>query len=251
MRLSLSLVCPLFAVGLLLSAATIVAAQTPEPAPSPTPTPVPAKPAEIPDPLTDLQKASELQDKPEFRQSDIKTTAPLFNPEKEALFTVPSNYRKPGRLKVGLFFPQSSDLRDATASTYFSFGGSLDLPPRGITRPFTPELYLDSAFRVDDSNNEASLIGGGIGFRFYPGAKPGAMARTLNNPRLFVGGGVGAYFLRYDIGTASESGVTFGGKASLGLDFEGDWSLEGTYTFVGELENTSFSGFGVLLGYRF
>ncbi|MBC8142982.1 MAG: hypothetical protein H7Y38_16280 [Armatimonadetes bacterium] len=243
-----ALLMSLFA--LLAVAAPQTRAQEPTPAPSPAP-PTTPKPAEVPDPLTDLERASELKDKPEFQPSAIKPSKPLFNPEKEALFTVPSNYRKPGRLKIGVFFPQDGDLRDATTSTYIALGGSLDLPARGTTRPFTPELFLDAAFDAPQDGNKASLIAGGVGFRLYPGGKIGDRARALNNPRFFVGAGVGAYFLNYEINNVKNDGVKIGGKAFLGFDFVEDWSIEASYTAVGELDNVSFGGASVLLGYRF
>ncbi len=233
---------------LLAASAYGARAQDPTPAPSPAPAP---KPAEIPDPLTDLERASELKKTPEFRPSAIKPVKPLFNPEKEALFTVPSNYRKPGRLKIGVFLPSDGGLRDATSSTFIAVGGSVDLPARGITRPFTPELYLDATFDAKKGGDKASLIAGGVGFRLYPGAKPGDRARVLNNPRFFVGAGVGAYFLNYDVNAVKKDSVKPGGKVSLGLDFVQDWSLEATYTAVGKLGDVSFGGTSVLLGYRF
>ena len=234
----------------LLAATAPAGAQEPTPAPSPVPAPAP-KPVEVPDPLTDLEKAAQLKDKPEFRPSRIKPVAPLFNPDKEALFTVSSNYRKPGRLKLGAFFPKSGTLKDTTASTFIAVAASVDLPPRGITRPFTPEVYLDSAFHVEENADTASFIGGGIGFRFYPGAKPGDMARRLSNPRLFVGAGVGAYFVNYDSAGVQNDSVKGGGKLALGLDFADDFSLEGNYSFIGKLNGVDFGGVSVLLGYRF
>ncbi|MBC8138959.1 MAG: hypothetical protein H8F28_24045 [Fibrella sp.] len=242
----ISIFCLLAVPVLIGLSAPFAGAQTPEPAPSPAP-----KPAEVPDPLTDLEKAGQLTDKPEYRQSDLKPVPPLFDPKRQALFTGRSDYRKPGRLKFGVFFPQEKALRDSTEKVFISLGASVDLPPRGITRPFTPELYIDSAFHVEEDSNEASFVAGGIGFRFYPGAKAGFAATRLSSPRLFVGAGVGAYFLSYDINGVQDDEVKFGGKASIGLDFVDDWALEATYTFTGELNEVQFGGPSVLLSYRF
>ncbi len=241
----------LIASPTLIGLSTIaVRAQTPDPVPTPAPSPTPP-PAEIPDPMTELENAGKLTEKSQYLQSDLKPVAPLFDPRREALFTGPSNYRKPGRLKIGAFFPQEKSLRDATESVFISLGASVDLPPRGITRPFTPEIYIDSAFHIEEDNNEASFVAGGIGFRFYPGAKPGFAVTRLSRPRLFVGAGVGAYFLRYDINGVEEDDVKFGGKATLGLDLVNDWALEANYTFTGELNDVGFGGPSVLLAYRF
>ncbi|MBC8135985.1 MAG: hypothetical protein H8F28_08885 [Fibrella sp.] len=242
----ISIFC-LFAAPVLVGAsAAPVGAQTPAPVPSPTP-----KPAEVPDPLTDLERAAQLTDKPVYNQSDLKPVAPLFDPRKEALFPGPSGYRKPGRLKIGAFFPQEKALRDSTEDVFISLGASVDLPAQGTTRPFAPELYLDSAFHVEEDDNEASFVGAGIGFRFYPGAKEGFAVTRLSSPRLFVGAGVGAYFLRYDIDGVQDDDVKFGGKATIGLDFVEDWALEANYTFTGELNDVEFGGPSVLLSYRF
>ena len=55
----------------------------------------------------------------------MKSVPPLFNPEKEALFTVPSDYRKPGRLKIGAFFPSSKTLQKNTNDIFIMLGGSV------------------------------------------------------------------------------------------------------------------------------
>lgn len=248
-RLSLaSISCFLLLPACFAIAASAVEAQTPAPSPSPTPTP---KPPEIPDPLTDVEKAGKLTTAPEYNKSDLKPVAPLFNPRREALFTGPTSYRKPGRLKIGAFFPQEETLTNNTEDVFLSLGASVDLPARGATRPFTPELYLDASFHIEEDANEASLIGAGIGVRLYPGAKPGFSVAKLSRPRLFVGAGVGAYFLRYDINNVKQDAVKLGGKVTLGLDFVDDWSLEANYTFTGKLNDVGFGGPAVLLSYRF
>lgn len=237
----------LFVTPILIGvSAPFAGAQTPAPSPSPTP-----KPAEVPDPQTDLERAGKLTDKPEFNKSELKPTAPLFDPKRQALFTGRTDYRKPGRLKFGVFFPKEDEIRDSTDKTFISLGASVDLPARGITRPFTPELYIDSAFHIEEDSNEASFVGGGIGFRFYPGSKPGFAVTRLSSPRFFVGAGIGAYFLSYDIDGVQDDSVKFGGKASIGLDFVENWGLEATYTFTGELNDVSFGGPSILLAYRF
>lgn len=237
----------LFAAPILLGlSASHVGAQTPEPAPVPAP-----KPAEVPDPLTDLERAGKLTDEPKYRKSDLKPVAPLFDPRREALFTGRTNYRKPGRLKIGAFFPQEDKLSDGTEKVFLALGASVDLPARGITRPFAPELYIDSAFHIEEDGNKASFVAGGIGFRLYPGSKEGFAVTRLSSPRFYVGAGVGAYFLNYDINGVKDDDVKFGGKVTLGLDFVDDWSLEANYTFTGELNDVGFGGPSVMLAYRF
>ena len=213
-----------FLIALLAVAAPGARAQTP----TPTPTPTTPKPAEVPDPLTDLERAAQLKDKPQYRPSEIKPVKPLFNPDKQALFTGQSDYRKPGRLKIGAYFPSGDTLRDGTSNTYVAISASVDLPPRGRTRPLAVELYVDSAFSSQEGGDKASLVAGGVGYRLYPGARHGDRARVLSNPRFFLGAGVGAYFLNYDINGVQNDGVKLGGKAALGFDFVGDWSLEAT-----------------------
>jgi hypothetical protein len=198
---------------------------------------------------TDLQRAGTPVDTPKVAPpSTMKPVPPLFDPSKETIFTT-STYRKPSRLKVGIYAADSTSLRRATDPIYVAFGASLDLPPRGVPQPFTPEVYLDSAYFNTTSGDSAQafLVGGGLGFRFYPGVKPGF---TTQRPHLFVGAGVGLYYLHTDLGTKQDD-TQLGGKVSAGVDFAAGWTFETNYTLVGKSNGTDFSGPMALLSYRF
>ncbi len=241
----------------LLAAGATRAAQTPTPVPSPVPTPLPpappaspTPPAEVPDKMTDLQRAARLTDKPIYRPSDMKPGSPLYSPEKEVLFTSATGYRKPSRFKIGGFFPDGKSLREHTESVLIALGASLDLPAHGKTRALTPELFIDSAFSTG-KNNRASLVGVGAGVRLYPGAKNGFAVTRLNHPVLYVGAGLGEYFLHYRLDGASASGSKFGGKATIGLDFTDAWGFEANYSFIGKVGDVNFSGPAILAAYRF
>ena len=236
-------------VTLLGTALTVAHAQTSVPTPAQEPIPAPGKetlPA-APTKPSDIERAAELQMKPQFKRSEIKPVAPLFDPKKEHIFLADSTYRKPARFTVGAFFPNSTTLRDQNESVFLTLGASLDLPPHGPTRSSTLAVYFDSAFSSQDANS-ASLFGLGLGFRRYPGAKPGF---TVVSPRFYYGAGGGVYYLRKETDNSTDDAFQPGAKAMVGFDFSEGWAIEASYTLTGKVSGANFSGPSVAFTYRF
>lgn len=199
---------------------------------------------------SELEKAAELRTKPVLgTRSELKPVAPLFDPNKELTNPTLSTYRKPSRLKAGVYAPTKKAVRNATADAYVSFGASVDLPPTGVTQPFTPELYLDGAYHHSEADDtEATILGIGVGFRYYLKTEKGF---SQNHPHFYVGAGVGGYYIRTQLQGIKADKVTFGGKVTAGLDLRDGWAIEGSYLMPGKFNGTDFAGLTAQLAYRF
>lgn len=178
---------------------------------------------------------------------------------------------KPFSVKLGVFLPTNSDLKDAVGKSWFSAGAEYAfVPSGGGTSSFVPLAYLDYAgktnnrtFQDTDANGnpltttstlslKASYVGIGAGIR---GSSP--QAGSSITP--YYGAGVGVYFLN---GTAaiksgtttireSKNKTTIGFKVNGGVEFNQSYFIEAAYTVPGSVEGTRLDGFSILGGLRF
>ena len=176
---------------------------------------------------------------------------------------------KPITIKLGAFFPSSSDLKDVVGGTFFAAGAEYAFINKGSASPVIPLVYVDYAGRgknrsVDDGQGNsvsldltASTVGVGGGVRYYIGT-PGAGSVTP-----YVGAGVGVYFNRIKVATTVSSGgqsgsasdslnkTQFGFRLNAGVEFQKMYLLEANYTNAGSVEGTRIDGFGIQAGVRF
>ena len=156
---------------------------------------------------------------------------------------------KPITIKLGVFLPSGSGLKDAVGKTWFSVGAEYDVPQSAgksaaAQSSLTPLGYIDYA---QNSKNglRADYLGIGPGVR-YTLAAPGT--GTLIP---YVGAGIGAYFLHASGLGGSSNKTDFGYRLNAGVEFSQSYLFEINYTDPGSLSGTQFSGFNIQVGAKF
>ena len=148
----------------------------------------------------------------------------------------------PVRAKIGGIYPTSGDTRDLTGSAHF--GGEVDVA--------LPKLlggkYLISAgfFQGSESGNKLRMIPLTIGRYFQP-PNP-AKALTGN---VYTGVGLGAYFLKGQVGAVSDSKVVPGGYGVVGYQFPNPYFVEAKYHLVGKVSGLRPGGLAIMVGRHF
>ena len=69
--------------------------------------------------------------------------------------------------------------------------------------------------------------------------------------QVYVGAGLGAYFLNASGFFGTSNNTRFGGKVFVGLDLTQGFFLEGGYTYIGSVQGINPSGFMASVGYKF
>ena len=155
---------------------------------------------------------------------------------------------KPITLKLGVFLPSGSRIKNAASDTWFSAGLEYALVPKpgeeAAASSLLPLAYLDYAGSNRNGVN-ARYIGVGPGFR-YNLAAPGS--GTLIP---YVGAGAGAYFLHGSGLGSSSSKTQFGYRLNAGVEFNQAYVFEINYTDASKLGSTRIGGFNIQVGAKF
>lgn len=155
---------------------------------------------------------------------------------------------KPITLKLGVFLPSGSRLKNAASDTWFSAGLEYALVPKPDAETaapgFLPLAYVDYAGSNRHGVN-ARYIGVGPGFR-YNLAAPGSSTLIP-----YVGAGAGAYFLHGSGLGSSSSKTQFGYRLDAGVEFSQAYLFEVNYTDANKLGSTRVGGFNIQVGAKF
>ena len=155
---------------------------------------------------------------------------------------------KPITLKLGVFLPGGSRLKNAASDTWFSAGLEYALVPKPgaetAAASFLPLGYIDYAVSNRHGVN-ADYVGIGPGFR-YTLAAPGSSTLIP-----YVGAGLGAYFLHGSGFGGSTNKTNFGYRLNAGVEFNQSYLAEINYTDANSLGSTRFRGFNLQVGARF
>ena len=159
---------------------------------------------------------------------------------------------KPITLKLGVFLPSGSALKNAVSDTWFSIGAEYAFVPKAgadaaadtAAGSFVPLAYVDYAGSNRHGIN-ANYIGIGPGFR-YNLAAPGS--GTLIP---YVGAGAGAYFLHAKGFGGSSNKTNFGYRLNAGVEFNQSYLFEINYTDGNSLGGARFGGFNIQAGIKF
>lgn len=155
---------------------------------------------------------------------------------------------KPITLKLGVFLPSGSRLKNAASDTWFSAGAEYALVPKPgeetAASSFLPLAYVDYAGSNRNGVN-ARYIGVGPGFR-YNLAAPGSSTLIP-----YVGAGAGAYFLHGSGLGSSSSKTQFGYRLNAGVELNQAYLFEVNYTDANTLGSTRFGGFNIQVGAKF
>ena len=140
-------------------------------------------------------------------------------------------------LKIGAFFPDASDARDAGGSTQFVIGLNDVLSKNGGTTPSATSVYIDY---IGGSNSPASLHSTGIGVGLASTGSP------------YYGAGLGLYSttasVNTEAGTLSHTTTGGGGKIFVGFELGGNTQLEFDYHVLPSAGGINPSGAGIELG---
>ncbi|MGI4789100.1 MAG: outer membrane beta-barrel protein [Janthinobacterium lividum] len=169
----------------------------------------------------------------------------LLGTSASAQSTTPAE--KPITIKLGAFFPSSSNLKNAASDTWFSAGAEYAFKSgatQSIPSSVTPLAYVDYA-GINRHGVNSNYVGVGPGFR-YALTAPGTS--TLNP---YVGAGIGAYFVHAKGFGLSDNKTNFGYRLNAGVEFNQSYLFEINYTDPGSLTGTHFGGFNVQVGARF
>ena len=155
---------------------------------------------------------------------------------------------KPITIKLGVFLPSGSRLKNAVSDTWFSAGAEYALMPKpgeyAAASSFQPLAYVDYAGSNRHGVN-ARYIGVGPGFRYTLAAPDSG---TLIP---YVGAGAGAYFLNGSGFGTSSSKTQFGYRLNAGVEFNQAYVFEINYTDANKLGSTRFGGFNIQVGAKF
>ncbi len=155
---------------------------------------------------------------------------------------------KPITLKLGVFLPSGSTLKNAVSDTWFSIGGEYTLVPKPGAETaagrFLPLAYIDYAGSNRHGIN-ANYVGIGPGFR-YNLASPGSSTLIP-----YVGAGAGAYFLHAKGFSGSSNKTNFGYRLNAGVEFNQSYLVEINYTDGNSLSGARFGGFNLQAGLKF
>ncbi len=155
---------------------------------------------------------------------------------------------KPITIKLGVFLPSGSALKNAVSDTWFSAGAEYALVPKAgagaAPQSFVPLGYVDYA-GVNRHGVNADYVGIGPGFR-YNLAAPGSSSLIP-----YVGAGVGAYFLHAKGFGGSSNKTNFGYRLNAGVEFSQSYLFEINYTDANSLSGARFGGFNIQAGIKF
>jgi len=164
------------------------------------------------------------------------------------------------RFKLVFAFPTDGDTKDVVGNPVFGFGFSHDLP-NSVAKggPAVLSIYLDGVYAGRTKNSitcDMRYLGLGPAVRFYPGRKAEAQGAPPKPSQFYLGGGFGAYFIRYLLrneftGTTTEdtSSVKFGGKVQAGVDVGKVGFVEVEYAMPGVGKANSINlNFGARFG---
>jgi hypothetical protein len=148
----------------------------------------------------------------------------------------------PVRAKIGVVYPTNSDTRNLTGSTHL--GGEVDVAlPRLLGGRYMVSAGL---FQGSDSGNKLRMIPVTVGRFFQPPNPVGSLTGNV-----YAGAGVGAYFLRGQVGATSDSKVTIGGYGTVGYQFPNPYFVEAKYHLVGKVNGLRPGGLAVMVGRHF
>ena len=155
---------------------------------------------------------------------------------------------KPIAIKLGVFLPSNSDLKEVIGKTWFSAGADYAfLQKTGDGQSpaaLVPLGYVDYAINKSHGIT-ADYIGVGPGARYYLGA-PGTSSLTP-----YVGAGAGAEVLHSSGNGTSLNQTRFGFKVNAGVEFSQTYLFEINYTYPGSLSGTHYDGFNIQVGAKF
>ena len=156
---------------------------------------------------------------------------------------------KPITLKLGVFLPSGSTLKNAVSDTWFSAGAEYAFMPKAagpetVAKSFVPLAYLDYAV-VNRHGVNADYLGIGPGFRYNIAT---AGSSTLIP---YVGAGAGAYFLHAKGFGGSSSKTNFGYRLNAGVELNRAYLFEINYTDGNSLSGARFGGFNIQAGVKF
>ncbi len=155
---------------------------------------------------------------------------------------------KPITIKLGVFLPSGSTLKNAASDTWFSAGAEYAFVPKAdaqtAAQSFVPLAYIDYAVSNRHGVN-ANYVGIGPGFR-YNLAAPGSSSLIP-----YVGAGAGAYFLHANGIGGSSNKTNFGYRLNAGVEFNQSYLFEVNYTDGNSLSGARFGGFNIQAGLKF
>lgn len=138
--------------------------------------------------------------------------------------------------QVGLFYPQSTVLKDALGESWLSFGASrirvFELNQRKVAHDW-------QAVSQRDNGNSIFILTGSLGW-VMPMSEPGASTE----PYFSVRGGLAYIDYAVDTTSGRESGKRIGGNvnASIGILFNKRLNLEARYDWWSEFDGLKFNG---------
>lgn len=157
--------------------------------------------------------------------------------------TIPAA-EKPLTLKLGAFLPTNGTVKKAVGNTWFSAGAEYAFSPLAEEPGLTPLVYVDYA-GASKHGLAVNYIGIGPGARYYL-TPPGAGTTPI-----YIGGGIGGYFLHASGDGSSLNKTKFGFKVDAGIEFQQQYLVEVNYTNAGSDSGTRFDGVGLQVGARF
>ena len=148
----------------------------------------------------------------------------------------------PVRAKLGILYPTSTTTRNATGSVHL--GGEVDvaLPKLFGGKYFVTAGYFDGS----DSGNKLRMIPVTIG-RYFQAPNP---AKSLTG-NVYAGAGLGAYFVRGQVGGVSDSKTTVGGYGAVGYQFPNPYFIEAKYHIAGKVNGLRPGGVTLMVGRHF
>ena len=159
---------------------------------------------------------------------------------------------KPLTVKLGVLVPTNGKLKTGVANTFFSAGAEYTFSQAGDSGSFlrnpqqnvVPLVYLDYA-GASKSGRKASLVGLGLGLRYYLGSQDAASAIPY-----FTGGG-GFYYTHASGLSSSINKTQLGLRLGLGVELQKTYLLEASYTNAGSQSGVKFDGVNIQAGIRF
>lgn len=148
----------------------------------------------------------------------------------------------PVRAKLGVNYPTDSDTRNATGSVHL--GGEVDV---ALPKLLGGKYFVSAGyFQGSDSGNKLRMIPVTIGRYFQP---PNPAKSLTGN--VYAGAGLGAYFLRGQVGGVSDSKTTIGGFGSVGYQFPNPFFVEAKYHLTGKVQGLRGGGLTLMVGRHF
>lgn len=160
---------------------------------------------------------------------------------------------KPLTVKLGVLLPTNGNLKRDVGNTWFSAGAEYTFNQSGDTGSFLrnpqqnvlPLVYLDYA-GISKSGQKASLVGLGLGLRYY--VSPPNVESTVTP---YLSAGVGAYYTHASGFSSSINKTQAGLRLGLGVEIQQMYVLEAAYTNAGSANGVKFDGVNIQAGVRF